>query len=322
MLLSHFNNRNYYGGYIPNPAGTDAFCNLLAKCGHEPWGSNIVKKVFTDDEKKDIILPLYLFKAFPKWLAGTQAIGDCMSWSCAHNIDILASVQVYLQQLAEDVQYQVCSEVMYGFMRVEVYGKPDYGGDGAYGGAAAKAVMQCGTLHRKIYNVGKGYDLTQYSGSRAKSYGRTGVPDELEPIAREHPVKTATMVTNFDDAAKFIMNGYPISNAAGSNYTFTGKRDANGYGKGPGYSHAMNYVGVRWSPRPALLKTNTGWEDTVTGPMWPDQINANSSLVGCAWWEDADYADKVLRDKDSFAYSQYNGFKKQKLPDFGTDIYL
>ena len=321
MKLTTNNGSVLYGGYIPNPAGTDAFCELLLKCGYNPDGQQISKQVFYD-EKKDMVLPIYLFKAMPNWQAGRQGIGDCMSFSCSHNIDVLASVQAYLQQTSEDVLYPVCSEAMYGFMRVEVFGKPDYGGDGAYGGAAAKAVMKYGTLHRKKYNLGKGYDFTTYSGSRAKEFGRTGVPDELEEIAREHIVKTATLVKDFETAAKFIMNGYPISNAHSSNPTFQGKRDKDGYGVGTGYSHAMNYIGVRWGEKPALLKTNTGWADTVTGPIWPDQLNGNPSLTACAWWEEADICDKVLSGDDSFAYSQYNGFKKQSLPDYGTSEYL
>ena len=35
-----------------------------------------------------------------------------------------------------------------------------------------------------------------------------------------------------------------------------------------------------------------------------------------------DICDKVLSGKDSFAFSQYTGFKKQSLPDFGTMSYL
>jgi len=322
MKVATINNIDRVGGYIPNPEGTALFCELLLKCGHNPDGHDIAKNIFLDDEKKDIILALYLMKAFPTWMAGSQGIGDCVSWSCAHNIDVLAAVQAYLQQLPEETPYTVCSEAQYGFMRVEVFGKPDYGGDGCYGAAAAKSVMQYGSLHRKKYDLGKGFDFTTYSGSRAKTFGATGVPDELEPIARDHIVKTATLVTNFEDAAKFIMNGYPISNAHGSNPTFTGKRDKDGYGRGSGYSHAMNYIGVRWGDKPALLKTNTGWQDTVTGPMWPDQLNGNASLVGCAWWEEADLVNKVLKGEDSFAYSQYQGFKKQNLPDYGAQEFL
>ena len=324
MKITTINNVDYFGGYTPDPAGTDNFCNLLAKCGHEPWGKNISDKVF-DDEKKEIILVPYLMKAFPNWMAGTQALGDCCSFMCSHGLDILAGVQAFGQDLNqpcdEEVYHQVCSEAMYGFMRIEALGKTrDNSGDGAYGAAAAKAVMQCGTLHRKKYDIGKGYDFTTYSGIRAKSFGSTGVPDDLEPLAREHPVKTTTMVTDFETAAKFIMNGYPIQNSHFSNPTLQGSRDKDGYARPKGFAHAMNYIGVRWGDKPALLKTNTGWADTTSGPMYPD--NLPSSLLGCCWWEEADRVDYVLSGQDSFAYSNYQGFKKQNLKDFGTGDYL
>ena len=320
-VILNYNSQDYFGGYRPDPEGTDAFCNLLAKIGngHNPDGKAVADRVF-DDEKKEVILAFPLVQGFPNWKSGSQGLGDCMSWSCAHAVDTLATVQAYILKMPEDVLYQVSSEVMYGFMRVEVFGRPDYGGDGAYGGAAAKAVMKFGTLHRKKYEFGQGYDFTTYSGSRARTFGRTGVPDELEPLAREHLVKTATMVTDFETAAKFIMNGYPISNAHGSNPTLTGSRDRDGFGRGRGYAHAMNYIGVRWGSRPGLLKTNTGWAQTTSGPMYPD--NLPKSLLNCCWWEEADLVNYTLRGQDSFAYSQYQGFKKQDLKDFGSSSYL
>lgn len=327
MQVTTINNQPYFAGYRPDPVRTQQFLNLLEKIGHghDPDGHKVAAENFADTVNTDVILVPFLLKAFPDWKAGSQGIGDCMSWSCAHNADMLACVQAYMQGAPEEVPYQVASECMYGFMRVEVYGRPDYGGDGANGGDAAKAVMAYGVLHRTKYNFGKGYDFTTYSGSRAKSFGATGVPDELEPLAREHIVKTATLVTNFNDAAKFIMNGYPISNAASNNYTCEGNRDNEGYARGTPYSHAMNYVGVRWGAKPALLKTNTGWVNSVSGPMWPAELASDSkyaSLLTCMWWEEASLCDKVLGEQDSFAYSQYQGFKKQAIPDYGTVLFL
>ena len=308
-------------GYTPDPTKTAKFCNLLAKLGRVVDGNQVAKDIFTDPIKADpIVLSQFLQKAMPTWQSGDQGIGDCVSWACAHNIDVLASVQAFMLSFPELVTWPVCSEAMYGFMRVEIYGRPDYGGDGANGSDAAKAVVQCGTLHRKIYNVGSSvYDFTKYSGSRAKSYGATGVPNDLEPIAREHPVKDVAQITSFDTAVKFISNGYPVLNADGSNPTCS-SRDKDGYATGPGYSHAMNYIGVRYLPRPALLKTNSGWSNTVSGPMWPEDMQA--SIKGVAWWEEASICDRVLRSGDSFAFSNFQGFRQQKLPDYGTMAYL
>jgi len=308
---------NKFTGYVPNPEGTERFLNALSVANREPDGKKVANNLFKV-EKKTIILSSYLIKAFPNWNSGYQGIGDCMSWSAAHNVDVLMGVQVFLQNLSEEIVAQVCSETQYGFMRVEVYGQINRSGDGAYGGNAAKSILKFGTLHRLEYMNNK-YDFRIYSGSRAKLYGRIGVPDDLEPIAREHIVQDTTLVKDFDTAAKFIMNGYPISNAASYN-PVPNSRDKNGYGQRYStYAHAMNYIGVRWEPNPALLKTNTGW-GPVSGEHWPDNLNQN--IKKCSWWEDADRCDKVLKENDSFVYSQYRGFKAQKLPDYGTGAYL
>jgi len=306
-----------YTGYIPNPRETDLFLNLWAKLGNEPDGKKIAQQKFRD-EKKNVILYPYLFQAFQNWNYGYQGIGDCVSWSTAHAIDVLMGVQIYLKNLPEQAMFQVCSETSYGFMRVEIFGRPNYSRDGSYGSAGAKSVIQCGTLHRTTY-LNK-YDFRQYSGKRAKQYGRVGVPDSLEPIAREHIVKDTTLIKDFETAARFIQNGYPITNAHSRN-PVPRRRDKNGYGYGGSkIAHAMNYIGVRWEPKPALLKTNTGWGDHVSGGHWPDDMPNNMKV--CSWWEEADICDKVFAGNDCFAYSDYKGFRAQNIPDYGFNTYL
>jgi hypothetical protein len=312
---------NYFFGYIPNPEGTAKFCDSLTKIGHEPNGKILADRLF-DDEKKTVVHPQYLKMAFPDWKSYNQEIGSCVGFSSTHCTDEIMAIQIFFNNLPEQAMYLCSVESLYGFMRVELFGKPDYSSGGSYGAAAAKAIMKFGSLHRKKYNIGKGYDLTTYSGDRCYQWGRTGVPDELEEIAREHLVQTTTQIKDFDTAAKFIMNGYPIINTHGRNPTFVGERDSEGFStkRGTtGYAHAMNYVGVRFGSRPGLLKVNSGWPQTVTGPMGEYDF---SIVSDCAWWEDADTCNSVFNGDDSFAYSQYNGFKKQKLDDYGTSTFL
>jgi len=255
----------------------------------------------------------FLLAAFPAWSYGLQSRGDCMAWSATHSIDILMAANIILLEKPEIPRALASIEAQYALMRVEAYnGGPDYGGDGASPDAAADSVLRLGTLHRLQYLDAK-YDLREYdqSGGRSGDWGRYGLPDELEPIAKTHFVQQIAQVTDFDTAVELLSRGVPISNAHPQNPIWT-TRDADGFGVNQWHApHAMNYIGYRLGPRPGLLKTNTGHGNHVSGPMHP--TDCPSSIANCAAWEDANIANGVLSAGWSWAYSDYIGFPKERL---------
>jgi hypothetical protein len=283
---------------------------------------DVAQEVMKADEKKDTWLWAYLFQAFPNWSHGLQGIGDCESWSWAHNADIEMGLNVCLG--LEAWEAQAASEVLYGFMRVEFFGRPDYGGDGAYGGAASEAIKKFGSLHRLKYLNDK-YDFTQYSGARARKYGSAGVPDELEPEAVKFSAAETVLVKTFEQAGALLQQGYSISCSAGRN-PICSRRDADGFGtdRRPA-GHAMNYTAVRYGSRPGLWCANTGHGNHVSGPtgVIPPHMEAMPlKYAQCGWWLDAQYVEKVLQENDSFAVAKYSGFKLRKLPDYGNATVL
>lgn len=263
---------------------------------------------------KVTILYPFLFAAMPSWTYGLQARGDCMAWSSCLCLDVLAALDLELRKLTNAWPGQTVIEVQYGLMRVEVYGgQPDLSGDGAQPSDAAKAALTLGHLHRGKYLDDK-YDLTAYdnTGGRGGQYGRFGVPDELEPIASTHRCRDVKLVTSYDQAVEMLSNGYPISNAAPDNPIYR-NRDAAGYGTNAWRaSHAMNYIGYRTDPNPALLKVNWGHSRHVTGPKWPADMP--DSLAACSAWELQPTVDRVLRQQWSYAYALDAAFPTKKLP--------
>jgi len=290
--------------------------------------ANLRKQVTAEDlfktpppkpEPVTILYP-FLFAAMPAWTYGLQGRGDCMAWSSCHALDLLAAVDLELRKLTQQWPGLTSIEAQYGFMRVEAFGgKPDFGGDGGSPTAAARAALSCGHLHRGKYLDDK-YDLSSYdpSGGRSGQYGRYGVPDALEPIAATHRCKDAILVTDYDQAVKLISNGYPISNAAPNNPIYR-KRDAAGYGTDAWKaSHAMNYVGYRSTPTPALLKVNWGHGYHVSGPKWPDDMP--DQLAACSAWEPAEACDKVLQQQWSWAYALDLNFPTRELPRAASNL--
>ena len=295
-------------GYTPDPEATARYVAAL----EHPVFRVAAHRLLSEDPKEDVLLYIPLLACSPGWNRKTpQGIGDCMGWGCAGTVDTTTAADIRIRKERERFLAPVCTEGMYGLMRVEANGgKPDHGGDGSYGSAAAKAVTKHGTVHRIKYS--DEHDFTLYSAKRAKSFGKWGLPDALEPEARRHTVVTASLVTDFESAAAAIRNGYAVCNAHGRNPTAS-KRDRDGFETNArGFPHAMFYIGVRWGKRPGLLNVNSHGNN-VTGPRWPEAMP--DAIAGCSYWLDADKVDKVCRGGDTFAYSGYNGFPKQS-PDF------
>jgi hypothetical protein len=290
-------------GYVPDRGGTDAFLSTLAKPTLAQAGPDL-----TLDESKDVFLGQYLLQVSPDWKRGAQKIGSCVGWGWSLSCDILAACDVLLRNEAETYGGRVLEASVYAFSRVEVRGQRNLGGDGSYGGAAAKAVTKFGTLH---YGVNyDGVTFSDNSGSREKEWGRDGVPDRFKKFAAQHKVSSVAMVKDFEAAAKAIQNGYPVAVCSMRGFSMT-LRD--GYLTPMGqWAHCMMFAGVRWKPKPALLCVNS-WGDCYSGSVdatLPPQFQKSSG------WVEASVCTSMLSGEDSFALSGYEGFPRRSLPDW------
>jgi hypothetical protein len=288
-------------GYQPNRAGTDAFLSTLDKPTLALAGPDLAL-----DESKDVFLGDALLQVNPSWKRGAQTIGSCVGWGWSLSVDVLAACDVVLRNEPEAYGGDTLCASVYGFSRVEVRGQKNYGGDGSYGGAAAKAVSNYGTLH-----LGQAYGtktFTEQSGTLEKSYGRDGVPDALEPFAREHKVVNVTLVRTFEEAATAIQNGYPVAVCSNQGFSMT-LRD--GYLTPSGsWAHCMMFLGVRWKPYPALYCENS-WGNCYTGT--PDKSLPKPFQMSGGWVKAAT-CTSMLSGDDSFALANFEGFKPRELP--------
>jgi hypothetical protein len=295
------------------------FLTALANMGKRVTADALYNTPPPKPQPVTILYP-FLFAAMPAWTYGLQGRGDCMAWSSCLALDLLAAIDLELRKLTPQWPGLTSIEAQYGFMRVEAFGgKPDFSGDGASPTSAARAALNCGHLHRAKYLDDK-YDLTRYdpSGGRSGQYGRYGVPDALEPIAKSHRCTDAILVTSYDQAVKLLQNAYPISNAAPDNPIYR-RRDAAGYGLDAwNASHAMNYIGYRSTPRPALLKVNWGHGRHVVGPKWPDDMP--DTLAACSAWEEQGAVERVLEQQWSWAYALDADFPQRQLPRAASNL--
>jgi hypothetical protein len=241
-----------------------------------------------------------------------QAIGDCVGQGFALCVDTLTATQIDIGGQPEQWVAQASSEIIYAGSRVEVAKQRDWQ-DGSTGHWAAEFLMTYGALLRQAYPGGN--DFTSYSGKTAKNLGYYGVPDELEPLCKLHPVKTAAIVNSYEECRDAVSNGYPVavcSNVGFGDSSSQWIRDSQGFlrrKRAPWY-HCMAILGVDDSPaRPGALVFNSWGPKWCTGPVRLGQPFST-------FWVDADTIDAMMKQGDSFALSNYVGYPSLNVPSY------
>lgn len=243
-----------------------------------------------------------LYKAFKEVIGSypayvAQKIGDCVSMGFGHGVDLLQCVEIAMGGEAEAFEY-TSTEAVYGMARVDIGGGRLGNGDGAVGAWAAKAVSTIGTVSRKVAG--------EYSGERAKSWGRSGVPADIKSQAGAHKVKTVSLVASWEEAKVAIANGYPVTIC--SDQGFTMNRDANGFCRPSGsWNHCMLLCGFREDEHPGGFIFQSWGPDTPSGPLSLDQ-------PGNTFCAETSVVDRMIRQGDSWALSAFDGYPGRPLP--------
>lgn len=235
------------------------------------------------------------------WPARNQgSVGSCVSFGTAAAIEATMAAEVLAGE-PESV-CDLAQEVIYAGSRVEVGNGKLGGSDGSIGAWAAEFVRRWGVLDRSVY--GK-YDLSTYDQARCRAWGKTGVPDDLEPEARKHPVKAITMVQTWREAKEALASGYGISVC--STVGFEMKRDTDGFSSPSGkWAHCMALLGYQEGKREGGWICNSWGPDAHTGP-----VGAGNAPT-CGFWADASVIEKMLRMGDSWAFSAVAGFPARR----------
>jgi hypothetical protein len=229
-----------------------------------------------------------------------KRVGACVGFATASAVEHLECVQI--ASGSDDGYRDLAPEVIYAGSRVEI-GGGRIRGDGSVGAWAAKFVTEYGVVPRGTFGP---YDLRAYDEDRCREYGRTGVPAELEQLAKAHPVRSVSNVRTWEECRAAIRNGYPL--IVCSSQGFTMERDADGFCRPSGrWNHAMAVVGTRGGRRPGAFLLNSWGPNVHTGPRGP----GDPSPAG--FWVDAAVLDRMLRQGDSWAFSNVVGFPARPL---------
>jgi intein/homing endonuclease len=241
------------------------------------------------------------------FIANGIAVHNCVSHGTRNACDISRAVEIDIEGERESWIARGATEA--------IYGARGWSGEGMTGSKAAEFVSKIGgILVRKNY---KGVvDLTKYNGSLGAKWGGRGVPDDVLDLANDHQIKTVSLVRTIEEARDALANGYGI--AVCSNYGFSSKRDSKGFAKPSGsWAHCMAFIACDDTLGDTAFLVQNSWGKWNDGghPEW-GPIPDGSFLIH------SDVAQGMLSQNGSYAFSNFNGFPLQKLPDYGFDSYL
>lgn len=233
-----------------------------------------------------------------------QTTGDCVSHGTRNACDISRAVEI-------DVEGEKESWVARGATE-PIYGSRGWSGQGMSCARAAEFVSQIGgILVRQDY---KGVvDLSRYNGNLGAGWGGRGLPDSVMDLANDHQIKTVSLVKTVDEARDALANGYGL--AVCSNYGFSSTRDKKGYAKTSGsWAHCMAWIACDDTGGDTSFLVQNSWGKWNDGghPEW-GPIPDGSFLIH------SDVAAGMLAQNGAYAFSNFDGFPVQKLPDYGFD---
>ena len=236
-----------------------------------------------------------------------QVTGDCVSHSTRNACDVSRAVEIDLHNERESWIARGATELIYGFR--------SHAGQGMSCARAAEFVSKYGgVVVRKNYSGI--IDLTKYQGMLGAGWGARGLPDKVINLASKHKIKTVSLVRTVEEARDALANGYGLSVC--SSYGFSNKRDKKGFARVSGsWAHAMAWIACDdTNGEPAFLVQNS-WGKWCDGghPDW-GTIPDGSFLIH------ADVAAGMLKQNGSYAFSDFDGFPPQKLPNYGFSDYL
>lgn len=200
-----------------------------------------------------------LGRVLPTWDQGPD--GTCVSFGFGRNAQDLLLAEIAAGEAEEWPGAEIATEPIYGGSRVEV-GGGRIRGAGSVGAWAAKWVKDWGVLPRGVYGR---HDLTRYSIPMSREWGERGVPDDLEPKIREHPVTAVAMVTTAAEgwAAVGAYKPVPVCSMQG----FTTRLDSEGFCQPRGqWAHCMATRGRFVHPdRGRSVVIGNSWGDYMPG---------------------------------------------------------
>lgn len=308
-------------GWKKDPAAVKQFLNRLErnkKAGTFEKAAPRLLKKYGDDSK-----PVFFWHSEKKVLGAVQkswnqkSVGSCVGFGYGRSTQYVMLNEIVAGQRERYPGTDVAPEVIYGGSRVEV-GGGGIDGDGSIGAWAADWVKNWGVVVRGKYG---NLDLTSYSESTCRQLGDRGIPDDVEAVAKLHPITEVALLTTAEGlwAALGAGKGVPVCSDQG----FTTSRDADGYCRRSGvWMHCMSYAGRFVHPtRGKSVIVQNSWSDYLGSAnrrfKYLDEAGAvkEEELPEGAFCVELSVAAQAVRQGDTFVLAGLAGWEAAPPPD-------
>lgn len=272
--------------------------------------------LFTADDDKDVDLcDVYETVTGNKWDSLDQnPRGFCVGFGNAK----VATLTIAMMAKAGEASWpeaDVAVEPIYGGMRYEIGAKKhgsnlNRGGDGGVGVWAIEWMIEYGLLLKKKYG---NIDLSRYSMELCDRMGSSGVPDELEPIAKEHPLTQASLTERGEDVWALLGQWHPVVHCSNQGFSMTRSQDGTCRAQGS-WAHCASYTG-RFTLKSGLkvVRYDNSWggylggSTTVEGKNGPIKLNGDQFLIPL------DVVDRMCKSgRETYATTGVNGFTRRR----------
>lgn len=316
--------------FVMSPAGVhtvDELCGWAGKPIERGGRPDLMEEAFalwsSDNKVRSLIkgLPYQAGGRSMLWEVGRKMLGTdppnfpqergcCVGFAAKNVIEYM---QFYPLMNGQRIKWtRIFPPYLYGCGRVFI-GKGQMGQqDGSIAAWQAEAVKQYGAISIDAEGC------PPYSGSISEKWGYTpGPPENFITLGKEHLVKSYAAVSTWEDVIAALMNGYPCSVASNVGFDMVPRADGfNHYSTH--WGHNLSIIGVDDDPGDPYACVLNSWSDVHgqikdfrTGEIWP---------IGTLRVRKADIL-AILAENDSFAYSAFDGFPEQELPESAFDLW-
>jgi hypothetical protein len=283
---------------------------LKVKQGFCLFSETEANQVFT--EGKDVPLWKMYQSAHGKPLPSRDQknIGTCVSLGFAGCVEVRLAVQTATRKGTNARIENIATEVIYGGSRYNIHGRLAIQGDGSTGSYAVRWLSEYGICERKNY-PDAGVDLSEYSVDRSRDWGNRGVPSQMLPYCKPN-LCTYALVQSSEECLKALETGCPVGVCSNVGFGFIERgpvtRDSEGRLRAVNnWNHCMFIAGYREDIKSFLIVNSWG-SKWVNGPK-----GKYDDIPDGSFWAEWNTVDRMLKQRDSYAISGVNGFKKTKL---------
>lgn len=247
-----------------------------------------------------------------------QITGSCVGNGFGQVLWLLQAVEIVRNGDEEECKLPFW---LLGYGRSRFYGGLRGRGDGSFGSAMATAAMKDGSFDayvegvpQPIFNDTGNYNDGVTWGERAEMDWSDGarIDNKWLTMSRKHLIKSAALCRNVDDVREAIINGYPVTIASS-------------------WGGAMRPK-VQGRTDPVLLNTRSDtwqhqmcvqgwWEHPEFGELyyivnsWGTKTHGTcpSGAPEGGFWVRKKDMEYIVKQQETFAFSQFDGFPAQKL---------